>query len=125
MKVVNKFKFTDSAADLFYNEIRNLDQSKASVENDIPAKILMGSNDIVSEYLSKIFNKAKNECDFPRLLKLADVIPIHKKEETSLMKNYRPVSLLPVVSKLFERNMHNQILSYIDKYSYELTGIPR
>ena len=32
------------------------------------------------------------------------------------MKNYRPVSLLPIVSKLLERNMYNQILAYIDKF---------
>ena len=48
-------------------------------------------------------------------MKLADVTPIHKKDETTLLKNYRPVSLIPVVSKLFERQMYNQILSYIDK----------
>ena len=46
---------------------------------------------------------------------MADVIPIHKKDETTLLKNYRPVSLIPVVSKLFERDMYNQLLTYIDK----------
>ena len=53
---------------------------------------------------------------YPINLKLADVTPIHKKDETTLMKNYRPVSLIPIVSKLFERDMYNQILSYIDKF---------
>ena len=42
--------------------------------------------------------------------------PIHKKDDTTLKKNYRPVSLIPVVSKLFERDTYNQILSYIDKF---------
>ena len=49
-------------------------------------------------------------------LKLADVTPIHKKAETTLLKNYRPVSLIPIVSKLFERNMYNQIMLYINKF---------
>ena len=49
-------------------------------------------------------------------MKVADVTPIHKKDEATLMKNYRPVSLIPIVSKLFERDMYNQILSYIDKF---------
>ena len=48
-------------------------------------------------------------------MKLAD-ITLHKKAETTLLKNYRPVNLIPIVSKLFERNMHNQILSYINKF---------
>ena len=47
---------------------------------------------------------------------MADVIPIHKKDETTLLKNYRPVSLIPVVSKLFERDMYNQLLKYIDTF---------
>ena len=49
-------------------------------------------------------------------LKLADVTPIHKKEEKILLKNYRPVSLIPIVSKLVERDMYNQISMYINKY---------
>ena len=49
-------------------------------------------------------------------LKLADVTPVFKEEDTSLLKNYRPVSVLPVVSKIYERIMKKQILEYIDKY---------
>ena len=49
-------------------------------------------------------------------LKLADVTPIHKKEEKTLLKYYRPVSLIPIISKLFERDMYNQISMYINKY---------
>ena len=52
----------------------------------------------------------------PYSLKVADVTPIHKKEERTLLKNYRPVSLIPIVSKLFERDMYNQILTYINKF---------
>ena len=44
------------------------------------------------------------------------MFPIHKKDEKTLMKHYRPVSVLPIVSKLFERNMYNEILVYIDKF---------
>ena len=82
----------------------------------MPTKILIGSSDIINNYLSSIYNNAKNESIYPEHLKLADVTPIHKKEDITLMKNYRPVSLIPVVSKLFERDMYNQILLYIDKF---------
>ena len=82
----------------------------------MPAKILIGSSDIVGNHLSFIYNNAKNESIYPEQLKLAEVTPIHKKDDTTLKKNYRPVSLIPVVSKLFERDMYNQILSYIDKF---------
>ena len=116
VKVENKFKFTDTTPKDIKDEINKLNPRKASVENDIPTKILIGSQDIVCDYLSNIYNDSKSSHKYPQPLKLADVVPIHKKEETALLKNYRPVSLIPVVSKLFERDMYNQILSYIDKF---------
>lgn len=53
---------------------------------------------------------------FPDTLKQADVIPIHKKLEKTLKENYRPVSKLPIISKLHERDIYDQILNYIEKY---------
>ena len=93
-----------------------MDPSKASTENDIPTKILIASRDIVGEHLSKIYNISKGDANYPLSLKLADVTPIHKKEERTLLKNYRPVSLIPTVSTLFERYMYNQITLYINEY---------
>ena len=61
-------------------------------------------------------NQSKNLQDFPLSLKLSDVIPIHKAKEKTLCKNYRPVSLLPVISKLFEKIIYKQIISHIDKF---------
>ena len=116
VKVKNRFVFKDSTAEDFANEISRLDSKKAGIENDIPTKILIGSKDIVASHSSMIYNNSKNAMKYPANLKLADVTPIHKKDETTLMKNYRPVSLIPIVSKLFERDMYDQILLYIDKY---------
>ena len=48
-------------------------------------------------------------------MKYAIVSPIHKKDDYSYKKNYRPVSLLPIVSKVFERLLSNNIYSYIEK----------
>ena len=100
----------------FQNYINSLDPKKASVEQDIPVKMLIVTNDISSCYLTNIYNESKEEQIFPDSLKLADVTPIHKKDNKTTKEKYRPVSLLPVVSKLFERDMHNQIINYIDKF---------
>ena len=113
---VDKFKFTEITVENMNKEIGNLDPRKVSVKDDIPAKVLIKSKDIVSEHLVNIYNNSKNNSFFPKELKLADVTPIHKKEETTLMKNYRPVSVLPIVSKLFEKNMYDQIITYIDGF---------
>ena len=57
-----------------------------------------------------------DNAEFPDSLKRADVTPVHKKGDTSLMNNYRPISVLPTLSKLFEKLLYQQINSYINKY---------
>ena len=54
--------------------------------------------------------------EFPDELKLADLTPIYKKDDPNKSKNYRPVSVLPVVSKVFEKIMHDQISQYINSF---------
>ena len=116
MKCEEKFCFNVMTSDDFKKEIRKLNTNKASIENDIPAKILIGSKDIVSPYLSNIYNDCKQENKYPQSLKAVDVTPIHKKNEKTAMKNYRPVSVIPIVSKLFERIMYDQIIVYINEF---------
>ena len=81
------------------------------LENDMPTTMLVKTNGIVSGHLSNVFNKSKNEQHYP-----TDITPIHKKGEKTLTKTYRPVSLIPIVSKLYERNMYNKIIDYIQDY---------
>ena len=85
------------------------------MEKDIPAKILVGTNDQVSSHLASIYNNSKNSQNYPISLNVADVIPIHK-EEIIFKKNYRPISLIPILSKLYERNMYDQIFLYIETF---------
>ena len=116
IKDENKFSFKDTTPQKLQSQILHLDTKKAMVQNDIPTKILIKTNDIVSSHLSNFFNKSKNIQHYPTMLKVADVTPLHKKDEKTLTKNYRPVSLIPIVSKLYERNMYNQIIDYIQTH---------
>ena len=76
----------------------------------------METSDIISPFLTNINNDAKLHSVFPNPLKLADIIPTHKREETTVTDNYRSVSILPSVSKIFERDMEKQISSYMEKF---------
>ena len=82
----NSFSFSSTTTQEFENEIQQLDPKKASAENDIPTKVLIETSDITSPYLTKICNDSKMNLIFPESLKLADVIPIHKKDEKTNKK---------------------------------------
>ena len=116
IKLETKFKFNDITEDEIYSKIKKIDPKKASMEKDIPAKVLIGSNDIVSSYLSNIFNDSKNSQKYPTSLKMADITPIPKEGVKTLKKNYRPVSILPILSKIYEGNMYDPIFNYVEKY---------
>ena len=74
-------------------------------------------SDICAPALNDIWNnEIITQKGFPNNFKLADVTPVFKKEDAFLLKNYKPVSVLPVVSKIYERIMQKQILEYIDKH---------
>ena len=66
----------------------------------------------VSPCITLIINQTLSSGIFPSKLKTAKVIPIYKKNDKTLLKNYRPISILPVVSKIIENAMHNQIIDF-------------
>ena len=95
--------------------INNLDTSKAAQQGDIPTKIIKDNKDLFSYFISASFNNAVNKGVFPNELKQADIKPIYKKESRNEKENYRPISILPNLSKIFERCMYDQLKDHFDK----------
>ena len=110
-----QFSFHYIRAEEIEEKVKNIHINNGTCSDDIPAKIISECSDIVAPFLTEICDKSIYNCEFPHSLKLADISPIHKKEETTKKENYRPVSLLLLVSKILERNMYEQIIAYIDK----------
>ena len=101
----------------------NTTSNKLTTFNNIPVKILVDTNDICSHFISKLFNGAVLNREFPATLTMAEITPAHKKDETTLKENYRPISILPTVSKIFERIMYDHIYEYMGtKLSQYLCG---
>ena len=86
---------------------RSIRWIKGNLLLNIPAKILVEDCDIISPFITEIFNESKSKADFPNPMKLADITPAHKKEERTIKNNYRPVSILSSISKIFKRIMYN------------------
>ena len=87
---------------------------KKSAGHDlISTNLLKEISPLIAEPLSLIINQSLSTGIFPSKLKIAKVIPLHKKNEKDLLDNYRPISLLPSISKVFERIVYNQLYSYL------------
>ena len=63
--------------------------------------------------MHKLFNYSIEKSDFPQNLKLANITPVYKKSDPSDKTNYQTVSVLPVVTKIFERIMQKQINDFL------------
>ena len=108
------FSFNFISHDDIVKELNKLKTKKASQKTDIPIKIVKENVDIISHFLYHNFNNSLSCSTFPTGMKYADVTPIHKKDDKTDKTNYRPISILPNLSKVYERLMYNQISPYFD-----------
>ena len=103
------FSFSAVDAEDVDGEIDSLDASKAIQQNDIPVKKTK-ANLFCSEFIMHNFNEGISTARFLDILKNAEVKPVFKKKSRTDKENYRPVSILPVISKIFETLIFNQLL---------------
>ena len=119
MKIKKEFNVTDLfcfhgiTEDEIRKEISKLDGSKATPVDDIPAEMLKSTTDVHVSLLTKIINSSIRNESFLDKLKAAVVTPIFKKNDDLDNENYRPVSVLPHVSKINERVMYIQIENFM------------
>ena len=81
----------------------------------IPTKILKENSEVFARYFHKNINFCIENSIFPSDLKVADVIPVFKKKSKTSKDNYRPISILPNISKIYERCLYNQLQTYFDQ----------
>ena len=65
--------------------------------------------------LQLLFNNCVKQGVFPNIWKMANVLPVHKRNSKQLVDNYRPVSLLPICTKIFEKLLFDSIYEFLDK----------
>ena len=116
----NKFSFTEVFQSEIEKEIKNLNVKKATTHKNIPPKVLKTSAMVTAETLQRLYNPALTTEEYLSNLKNADVTPVFKKNNPLSKENCRPLSVLPVVSKVFEKLMQNQtnlrIKSFLSPY---------
>ena len=106
------FKFENENEKDIEKIIDNIKKDVATGPDNIPSKIIKLTKTIISPYITKIINISYETKTFPDILKKAIIKPIHKKDDKNDISNYRPISILTVISKIFERAALNQLLHH-------------
>ena len=101
--------FTDVNDEIILNIINKLPNKNSCGYDNLSTKIIKTLKDSLIKPLTLIINQILNTGVFPSQLKIAKVIPIFKKDDNKLFNNYRPISLLPVLSKVVEQVISSQI----------------
>ena len=94
--------------------INKLKSKNSSRKDEISNKLLKSIKDEIAKPLTIIINQSLRTGIFPDALKIAKVKPLYKKGDNFCLNNYRPISLLPTISKIFERVMFTQLYSYLN-----------
>ena len=94
--------------------IKNMKTSRSRGHDGISSELLKLITGDISKCITLIINQSLHSGIFPDKLKIAKVTPIHKKGDIQLITNFRPISVLPVISKIFETVICDQLSHYLE-----------
>ena len=112
-KSIRLFDFNFISSDDISKVITSLDSTK-NTSGVIPTKIVKLANIEICKDLANCINESINE--FPNELKAAEITPTFTKEDPLNKENYRPVSVIPTISNIFERILFDQLTKFSNKF---------
>ena len=104
-------------------EINRSGGKSACQEHDIPVKLIKSNKDLFSHFIYHNFNNSLFISNFPSNLKAAGILTTQKKKDKSHIENYRPISILPTLSKVYERCMYDQMYQYFDQILLNINAV--
>ena len=102
------FEFSETSPEKILNVLEGLNPSKVAGFDNLSGKFLKDGADILARPISQLCYLSIKLNSFPRSCKIAKVKPLFKKGSKTDPQNYRPISLLPILSKIIERIVHDQ-----------------
>ena len=113
----NTFFMSDTDAEEIIKVVSKMKAKTSASFDDISTKLMKQTIHLIANPLCNIFNCMVKTGVFPSAFKVAKVLPLHKGDSDNLFTNYRPISLLPAFSKVFERLIYNRMYSFLVKFS--------
>ena len=111
----NSFMFFECTGNEVLKVINSLKNKRKGLD-EIPISIYKKIGDLIACQISDLINSSMSTGTFPSSLKVARVVPIHKSGSKRDLNNFRPISILPTLSKIFEKVMHRRMMKFIEKY---------
>ena len=109
------FDFQNIDEETVMKTIQNLPSKNSCGVDGISSKLIKIIEPAIIKPLTLLINQVLNTGIFPDELKIAKVIPLFKKDDPKLLKNYRPISLLPTISKVIEKIIFTQLSTYFNE----------
>ena len=109
----NKFSFRPTTSSIVFTHLNRLSKTKSTGLDNISVKLIRECADIISGPLCDLFNKSLMSGIFPDDWKCARVIPLFKQDKSFDLNNYRPISVISVVAKVFERIVYDQLYNFL------------
>ena len=100
-----------------YQFLTSLSSNKATGVDKISSKIIKIASPAIADSLTHIFNQAVTLSSFPDEWKTARVVPLYKNGQRNLAGNYTPISVLPVISKIMEKILYDQLYNYLSNFN--------
>ena len=106
------FNFTEVSEECIDSIIKNMKSKSSTCYDNISNKLIKSAKDVLFKPLTLLMNQIIHTGEFPKQLKIAKVKPLFKKGNQSSFTNYRPMSLLRSISKVFEHVITSQLMEY-------------
>uniref|UniRef100_A0A8C5P787 Reverse transcriptase domain-containing protein n=1 Tax=Leptobrachium leishanense TaxID=445787 RepID=A0A8C5P787_9ANUR len=116
--IADIFNFRPVPVSVVTKLLRNQKMKYQSVPDQIPAMLLKISAPAIGKPVATLINESLATGYIPKLWKTARVVPIHKSGDSTLVSNYRRISLLPVMSKILEKCVYTQLRDYYQSSNY-------
>ena len=111
------FKFQSVSKERVRKHLAQLKSTKSPGHDNLPPRLLKDGANAIAKPLTHIINLSFKTSLVPNKLKIARVIPLYKSGNKALPGNYRPISVLPALSKILERVAYEQIADHLEKYN--------
>ena len=112
-RVYPAFRFEEVSQSFVKTQLKGLKASKAAGLDNIPARLLIDSAEIIAAPVTLLINTSLKSGQVPTEWKAARVFPLFKSGKVVELENYRPISILPVLYKVLERAVHKQLYHYL------------